>query len=121
MIKPVVLVILVLAAFLAAVLNLAAESRFRNTVMGCAIVAAVGIGAIFYGSGYAYSFGLNATSLMRALLTLCRTFGGVNDFGSIQASPLLFTSLTLFPSNLYPIYTLLNPYKLSSNVISNPL
>ena len=89
MIKPVVLVILVLAAFLAAVLNLAAESRFRNTVMGCAIVAAVGIGAIFYGSGYAYSFGLNATSLMRALLTLCRTFGGVNDFGSIQASPLL--------------------------------
>ena len=98
MIKPFVLVLLVAACFFAAVLNLAAESRLRKIIMSVAILCAVTVGAVYYGSGYAYCQGLSLASLMRALLALCRMFGGVNDLGAIADSPLLKTQtgLTVF-------------------------
>lgn len=89
MVKAVVLVILVAACFAAAVLNLAMESRFRNLIMRIAIICAVGVGAVYYGSGYAMALGLTPTALIRALLATCRMFGGVNDIGAIADSPLL--------------------------------
>lgn len=82
------MILAVAACFTAAVLNLAVESRFRSAVMRTAILLAVTIGACFYGYGYSYCYGTNLTSLCRALLALCRMFGGVNDLGSISAAPL---------------------------------
>ena len=93
--KPFVLVILVTACFLAAVLNLAAENRFRKYIMSAAIVCAVAVGAVFYGAGYAYCQGFSIASLMRALLALCRMFGGVNDFSAVSELP-LFKSQALY-------------------------
>lgn len=78
----------VAACFVAAVLNLAAESRFRRGMMRAAIISAITIGAFFYGYGYARTMGLHLTALVRALLALCRMFGGVNDLASVQAAPL---------------------------------
>ena len=95
MMKPFVLVILVTACFLAAVLNLAAENRFRKYIMSAAIVCAVAVGAIFYGAGYAYCQGFSVASIMRALLALCRMFGGVNDFSAVSELP-LFKSQALY-------------------------
>lgn len=95
MMKLFVLVILVTACFLAAVLNLAAENRFRKYIMSAAIVCAVAVGAIFYGAGYAYCQGFSVASLMRALLALCRMFGGVNDFSAVSELP-LFKSQALY-------------------------
>lgn len=83
--------VLVAACFAAAVLNLAAESRFRGIVMSIAIVMAVVIGSVFYGSGYAFKLGLCPEALIRALLALCRMFAGVNDLNAISGSPLLMT------------------------------
>ena len=89
MIQSLTLIILVAAFFAAAVLNLALQSRVRGTVMALALGLGVTIGAVYYGFGYAWTYGLNVTSLVRAVLALCRMFGGVNDLGSIQGSPML--------------------------------
>ena len=89
MIEIPIMIILVAALFAAAVLNLALQTGFRNTVMRIAVFCAVGVGVIYYGSGYAMALGLTPTSLFRALLATCRMFGGVNDIGSIAGSPLL--------------------------------
>ena len=89
--KPVIMILLILAVFAAVVLNLAAQTRLRRIVMGTAAVIAVAIGAIWYGYGYAWCYGVNPTSMFRSLLAMCRMFGGVNDMGSIAASPLLGT------------------------------
>ncbi len=83
------MVLLVTACFAAALLNLAAQNRLRGTVTGAAITAAVLTGAVFYGAGYAWTLGFSFEALFRALLALCRMFAGVNDFASVQASPLL--------------------------------
>ncbi|MBQ6399351.1 MAG: hypothetical protein IJI21_04450 [Clostridia bacterium] len=82
-----IMVAALLICFTAAVLNLAMESRFRQTVTRFAIIGAVCIGSVFYGSGYAHTQGLHLTSLLRALLALCRMFGGVNDLSAVQAAP----------------------------------
>ena len=89
MMSAAAMMILVAACFAAAVLNLALDSRFRKLVMRIAILFAVAVGTVFYGYGYAWCMGLHVTSLLRALLALCRMFGGVNDLSSIQAAPLL--------------------------------
>ena len=93
--KLFLLAILVMACFVAAVLNLAADSRIQRFVMSVAIICAVIVGAVFYGSGYAYCHGFSVSSLMRALLAMCRMFGGVNDFSAISALP-LFNNQALY-------------------------
>lgn len=89
MIRAAIIVMLVAAVFAAAVLNLAMESRARGVIMKIAILCAVGVGAVYYGSGYAMTLGLTPTALIRALLATCRMFGGVNDIGGISGSALL--------------------------------
>ena len=92
------LIVLVGASFLAAVLCLATDTRLRAGSMRVAACAAIVIGCLSYGYGYAACQGLNLTSLFRALLALCRMFGGVNDLASIQSAPLLQhpAALTIF-------------------------
>ena len=80
-------VLLTLALFLAVILSLTAEKRTRNRITGIAAAAAALIGIIMYGSGYSYATGFGPVALMRALLAICRMFGGVNDFSSISAAP----------------------------------
>ncbi len=87
MTSSVFMILLVLACFFAAVLNLASDSRFRRGFMRFAIITAVCCGAFFYGYGYSYVMGISVVSVIRALMALCRMFGGVNDLGSIQAAP----------------------------------
>ena len=98
MIPAAVMILAVFCCFLAAVLNLAVNSRVRRLTMQIAVITAVVTGGFFYGYGYAWCYGLNAVSLIRALLALCRMFGGMNDLGSIQAAPILtnHAMLTLF-------------------------
>lgn len=82
-------IVLVAACFCAAVLCLAADTKLRARSMQIAAASAVVIGSVMYGYGYAVCQGLTVTSLFRALLALCRMFGGVNDMGAIQEAPLL--------------------------------
>lgn len=87
--EPIAMILLLGALFIAAVLCLAADTRLRATTMRIAATAAITIGCFVYGYGYAVCRGLNLTSLMRAMLALCRMFGGVNDLGNIQDAPLM--------------------------------
>lgn len=89
MTSAILMIFAVAACFVAAVLNLALDTAFRKRLMRGAIIAAAVIGSVFYGYGYAWCMGLSLTSLIRALLALCRMFGGVNDLSSIQSAPLL--------------------------------
>ena len=82
--KSIVLMILVIACFSAAVLNLAADNKARRTIMTGAVLCAVTVGSVYYGAGYAYCQGLSVSSLFRALLALSRMFGGINDINNVS-------------------------------------
>lgn len=82
------IIVITAACFFAAILNLAAENRFRNRIMGGFTAAAVIFGILFYGYGFAFKFGSSPVAVLRALLAVCRMFGGVNDLGTIEAAPL---------------------------------
>jgi len=82
------IIVITAACFFAAVLNLAVENRFRNRIMGAFTGIAVCAGIAIYGYGFASVFGSSPVAVLRALLAVCRMFGGVNDLGSIQAAPL---------------------------------
>ncbi|MBQ9325427.1 MAG: hypothetical protein IJ246_06640 [Clostridia bacterium] len=98
MISSLAMMLLVAACFLAAILNLAVDSSFRRQLTRFALVAVMVIGSVFYGYGYAYCQGMNLTSLIRALMALCRMFGGINDLAAVQAAPVfaLPGALTVF-------------------------
>lgn len=89
------IIVLTTACFLAAVLNLAAENRFRNRIMGVFMGTAVCMGILIYGYGFAYKFGMSPVAVLRALLAVCRMFGGVNDLGTIEAAPLFSFGWTI--------------------------
>ena len=80
-------IILTAALFLAAVLNLAINNRVRNMLSGFAAVSAAVIGIILYGYSYAYLTGLNAITVIRSLFSVCRMFGGANEFEFVKAAP----------------------------------
>ena len=85
---PIEMILIVAACFVAAVLNLAIDSRFRRRLTRFALVTAGIIGSVFYGYGYGWILGLSIPSVIRALMALCRMFGGINDLASIQAAPI---------------------------------
>ena len=89
MTDPLILILMLSACFLAAVLNLATDSALRRGITRFAIVFSVVVGITVYGYGYCWHLGATPAALFRALLTLCRMFGGINDFSSIQDAPLL--------------------------------
>ena len=82
------IIIITAACFMAAVLNLACDHRFRNRITGACIAIALPMGILFYGYGFAHKFGASPVAVLRALLASCRMFGGVNDLGTIEAAPL---------------------------------
>ena len=88
MIPSIAMILAVAVCFVAAVLNLAVDSGFRKKTTRAAIVLAMLIGAVFYGYGYAWCMGFSLISLIRALMALCRMFGGINDLASVQAAPI---------------------------------
>ena len=85
----------VLACFIAAVLNLALESRFRLRMTRIALIFTICIGTFFYGYGYGWVMGFHFTALIRALLALCKMFGGFNDLAPIQEAPVFRHHLML--------------------------
>ena len=88
MISAIGMIIALGACFLAAVLNLALNSRFRSLTTRVSIITAMSIGIMLYGYGYGWCLGFSVSSLIRALMAVFRMVGGINDFGSIQAAPL---------------------------------
>ena len=88
MITIIAMILIISSCFLAAVLNLALESRVRSLTMRIAAIGAVVIGTALYGYGYSVAQGFSAVSILRALLAVCRMFGGVNDLPSVEAAPL---------------------------------
>ena len=82
------MIALLAAGFLAMALSLTLESSKRNDIMRGAAVATGVIGTVLYGYGYAWCHGLNAVSLLRALLALCRRFAGGSDLSAIPSAPL---------------------------------
>lgn len=85
-------IIITAACFFAAVLNLATENRFRNRIMGVFTAVAIVFGIIIYGYGFTCKYGASPTAILRALLTVCRMFGGVNDFSIVEATPFFRSS-----------------------------
>ena len=85
---PIEMILIVAACFVADVLNLAIDSRFRRRLTRFTLVTAGIIGSVFYGYGYGWTLGLSIPSVIRALMALCRMFGGINDLASIQAAPI---------------------------------
>ncbi len=83
------MILLLLSCFFLALLNLANETPARRAFSGMALVIAVGTGTFFYGYGYVMTDGLHFTTLVKALLALCRMFAGINDLASIQKAPLM--------------------------------
>ncbi|MDO4483703.1 MAG: hypothetical protein Q4C54_04515 [Clostridia bacterium] len=83
-----VAILLVAALFLAALLNLAADTSFRNRMTGCSAAMAACIGIVMYGYAFMWQGGLGVIPVLRALLTVCRMFGGVNDAALVQSVPL---------------------------------
>ena len=88
----------VLICFIAAVLNLALESRFRLRMTRIALIMTIAIGIFFYGYGYGWCMGFCFTALIRAMLALCKMFGGFNDLAPIQEAPIFQNGflLTIF-------------------------
>ena len=95
MIRPALMIALLAACFLAMALSLALEIRDRNRIMRAAAVVTGVIGTALYGYGYAWRYGVNAVSVLRALLALCRMFTGSSDLPAIQDAPLFQSGLVL--------------------------
>ena len=88
MTQALIMILLVSAFFLAAILNLAAESRFRRLFNRAALTATGVIGAVLYGYGFTKTLGFTPMALLRALLALSRMFAGANELAAIQEAPI---------------------------------
>ena len=82
------LVVLVVSCiFLAAILNLALRSPFRERIMRYSAGIAMFFGILYYSYIYTCTSGFSVTTILRALLMVCRMFGGVNDYDGLRATP----------------------------------
>ena len=87
-------ILLALAAFLAAILSLAANKSLNSRIMGVCAVIAIGVGTLSYGYGYSldnggiHGAGFSISVVLKTLLSVCRMFGGVNDFAAVRNTPL---------------------------------
>ena len=86
--KILFVILLTALGFLAVILNLALDTRFKARSMGfCACLAAVS-GLLMYGYAFTWTGGFCATTVIRTLMTICRMFAGVNDLGTFSQTPL---------------------------------
>ena len=81
-------ILLALAAFLAAILSLAANKSLNGRIMGVCAMIAIGVGTLSYGYGYSRDAGFSASVVLKTVLMVCRMFGGVNDFSAVRDTPL---------------------------------
>ena len=81
-------ILLVSGIFMAAILNLALQSRFRERIMRDCAGISILFGILFYSYIYTCDSGFSARTVLRSLLMVCRMFGGVNDFDGLKATPL---------------------------------
>lgn len=85
-------IIIAVACFLAAVLNLAADNRFRNRILSIALVVSVILGLLVYGYGFVYISGWGSVAILRTILSVCRMMIGEHGFEDIQEAPLFANS-----------------------------
>ncbi len=95
MTRFVLMIIMLAACFLAMALSLALELHRHKKVLRIAMVTTGLIGSVLYGYGYAQCYGLNAVSILRALVALCRMFTGSSDLSSIKDAPLMKNNIVL--------------------------
>lgn len=81
-------VIIAAACILAAILNLAAENRFRNRILSASLAVSVILGLLLYGYGFVYESGLGPASALRTIVSVCRMISGDNDYEVIQSAPI---------------------------------
>lgn len=81
------IILITAACFLAAILNLSLENRWRGRIMGIFTTLSIVLGIIFYGYGLTYALGASPATALRSVLTVCRMFSGVNDLGTIANAP----------------------------------
>ncbi len=115
MTHSILMIALLAACFFAMALSLALEIQTRNRVMRIAAVITGVIGTVLYGYGYAWCYGINAVSMLRALLALCRMFTGGSDLSAIQSAPLFQNGLVLA---LFWIGHFLGFYVMASAVVA---
>lgn len=115
MASSVVMITALAAIFLAAVLNLAVDSRFRKGLTRFSLFFAGIAGIFFYGYGYAWNQGLHLISLIKALLAVCRVFAGGNDLDSIKNAPLFQNPVIL---NIFWLAHFLAFYAMASAAIA---
>lgn len=84
----ILVILLAMAAFLAAMLSLAATKEANGRIMGACAAVAIGVGMLSYGYAYSYNAAFSMSVVMKTLLTVCRMFGGVNDFSAVRDTPL---------------------------------
>lgn len=82
------IIIIAAACFLAAVLNLATEHRFRSRIMSLFFFMAMLLGLAVYGYGYSYTCSSAVVAVLRTIMAVCKMFGGSNDLSGISAAPL---------------------------------
>ena len=88
MTNAVLVISLTTVCFLAAILSLSISKAANGRLMGLCAVVAIASGIFCYGYGYSYLDGFSASTVLKALLAVCRMFGGVNDFSTIRTAPL---------------------------------
>ena len=86
--KILLIILLTALGFLAVILNLALDTRFKARSMGFCACFAAAAGLLMYGYAYAWTGGFTATTVIRTLMTICRMFAGVNDLGTFSQTPL---------------------------------
>ena len=81
-------IMIVACFFVAAILNLALQSDFRNRIMGICATTAILFGVTFYSYAYTFETGFSIITILKSLLMVCRMFGGVNDYAALASTPL---------------------------------
>lgn len=84
----ILVILLAMAAFLAAMLSLAASKEINGRIMGVCAAVAIAVGMFSYGYAYSCNAHFSMSIVMKTLLTVCRMFGGVNDFPAVRDTKL---------------------------------
>lgn len=86
--STITIILITTACFFAAVLNLAAEHRFRNRIMSAFFTMAMVLGLVVYGYGFSCVADSATVAVLRTIMAVCKMFGGSSDLDTIAAAPL---------------------------------
>lgn len=88
MTDAVIVILLTAVCFLAVILSLAMSKAANGRLKGVCAAIAIIVGIFSYGYAYSWQDGLSAAVVLKTLLTVCRSFGGMNDYAAVSATPL---------------------------------